>query len=150
MVTTIYRCDGCGSEHKTPEAAAMCEASTQTPDFSPGDIVFIKSGYTWFDGEPSWVSNLDTANTNRRCPNGHGNCFSPCCTYRFYYVVTAVSLNEHRAVYHVATKAMTPKSGHHIGRTGDLHYRPILVKDAPAEVVASAASLLGKLSRTLI
>lgn len=154
---TRYRCDICKREYPTLAEAEKCEAVKVEPEFSPGDIVFSKGGFGWYDGSKDWVSNPDVATRRGKCPNGNGNCFEPCCTYLFYYAVTAVGVYkwagqiEHRAQYHVRTLAMTVKSGHGGGYTNaETHIGLTLVPDPPEIVKKQVRALIGWESKHLL
>jgi len=169
-----YECPVCGAIYQNKDAAEMC-ASQPKPDdggIKPGDIVFCSSGFGWFDGDPKWVSNLadveEAKRTGRKCPNGNGNCFDYCCTYRFYYVVGAVEIerthsalymlgkspsgeevSEHRILYHVFTRAMKPETGYSQGYTHDQgHITPELLRPQP--VLPGAAEFIGRRTERLL
>lgn len=147
-----FQCEICDSVYDTIAEAERCEAQG-LPSFSVvvGDIVLVKSGYGWYDGVPEWVENIkrlknSTKGTGRKCPNGDTNCFSPCCTYQFYYVVTHTDRDPadgHRFRYHVYTEAMTGKQGYREGWTFDRgHVAPRVVPRAIPEKVREMARLL--------
>lgn len=153
---TRYTCDICHREYPSARAAAICEREMGKPTVRPGDIVFVGAGFGWYDGDREWVSNPDVKLGGIR---EHGNCFGECCTYRFYYVVTAVDRDlepawdgeGHRWRYHLATKAMTGKHGHTGGYTYDVHHvKPKLVKRPPTHVVETSKDLIGRKSENLL
>ncbi len=156
VVKEMWACNVCGREWALPAEAEACAARGLAVEIvKPGDIVFLSAGYGWYDGDATWVSNpkvklkLDGA----KCPNGNKSCYSHCCTFRFYYVITAVDRDPedgHRARYHVETRAMTGKQGHHGGYTYEVHHvRPKLVVDPPDAVVKAGAKLVGHVFRNL-
>ena len=159
--STRYSCEICGSGFDTADAAQACEAQgVDAPVVGVGDIVFLRAGYGWYDGDPAWVSNPGVKPWSRKnkCPNGYSNCFSECCTYRFYYVVTAIDTADkhyespgHRTRYHVETLAMTGKQGHRgPGYTfNEDHIKPVLVLDPPPEVVEQGRALIGHRAKFL-
>jgi hypothetical protein len=110
MHTKLYfACDICDAEYDNEAGALACEARGK-PNLivAVGDIVFGSAGFGWFDGDKKWVSN-PTVSLKRKCPKGDGNCFDDCCTYRFYYVVSAIDVDpedSHRPRYHLITGAM--------------------------------------------
>jgi len=165
IVHTTYECPICGSVYKHRDSAEMCAAQPRPDDggIKPGDIVYCAAGFGWYDGDPAWISNPDVLDDGKRravCPNGDGNCFSSCCTYRFYYVVGVVEIEhgsyplyilgtsksdeeitQHRIRYHVFTKAM--KEMYSSGYTHDCgHIRPVLVKPQPK--LPGAKEFIGK------
>lgn len=149
----IYKCEICRTEYPTEKECFECENQPlDKPTVSVGDIVTLAYGFSWYDGDKNWVINPENEyGRNEECPNGHGNCFSECCTMGFYYVVTAIKNHEHRVQYHVFTKAMTGKNGHHGGYIYDeRHINPKLVKNPPKKVVASSKDLIGKESSFLL
>jgi hypothetical protein len=161
-----YACSICRTEYDKREEAVACESVPEErpdPKLAPGTIVFAHSGFGWFDGDRRWVSNPDILGKRdgKPCPNGYGNCFEPCCTYRFYYVVTIVEppavwvpedryvFEKHRVRYYVETKAMSGKQGHRGGYTSLRHHiRPAPVKAPPAFVVRDARDLVGQKKNT--
>lgn len=164
MVEMTFKCSICGETYDARENALACEDQgiiDPAPDINVGDIVLARAGFCWFDGDPAWVSNPEVGTmevgkipsalklTERRlCPHGDGNCFSPCCTYSFYYVVTAKesvgSAREgaHRLVLHLETKAMLDgyRGGWTVPKT---HYTPIRVENPPEVVIESSKELIG-------
>lgn len=145
-----YACNICGSQYESLVEAQRCEEKgLEAPVVEEGDIVFLHSGFGWFDGDPKWVSNLKTIQSRgiKKCPKKSPNCFSSCCTYRFFYVVTKVTRHQddpHRTIYHVVTLAMTGSKGHHNGWTSLTHFRPKKVQNPPEYVVKTSKALLGK------
>ena len=149
LVKTTYTCPICNSTYDTREEAVKCLAKKFKPKFKVGDIVFVRAGFGWYDGEKRWVSNPNV----KRNPE-HGNCFGECCTFQFYYVVTFIDVDNddsHRPRYHVFTNAMTGKEGYHGGYTFDVHHRtPSLVKNPPKFIVEDSKKLIGKKGVSLI
>lgn len=157
MPTMIVRwaCSFCGEEHDTQEEAAGCEALGFEPAWKVGDVVFARSGFGWYDGDQRWISNpntvLDTEKHDGSDPRypKQSNCFGKCCTYRFYYVVTAIDgdynpgeggapfrkkRDAHRPRYHLTTGAMGP-NGHHSGYTYDSGHCGVEAVDDPPDYV---------------
>ena len=158
-----YACDICGEEYGTMHAAQRCEAhGLPTPTIAVGDIVLLRDGFGWFDGDPIWVSNLAQLGRNDDEPwnlpgrdkSHDGSCFSECCMYQFYYVVTAIDrddCNRHRLRYHVWTKAMTGTQGYAEGWTYDQdHIKPRLVNRPPKAIVNGSKNLVGRLATHLL
>src|SRR5690348_18164745 len=109
-----YECSICKHEYQTFIEAYNCEQRGFAPSFKIGDIVTRGAGFGWFNGDRRWIANPKVRPFSRKCPNGSGNCFDECCTYKFYYVVTFVDGDErdgHRPRYHVWTGAMTGSEG---------------------------------------
>lgn len=167
MKPVAWECEVCTTRYATPELATACEAQAQTePSVAVGDIVLCRGGFGWFSGDARWIQNPDVLQQKlaRRgaCPRGNGNCFGPCCTYRFYYVVTAIDkeparspyypeaqVARHRWRYHLATKAML--HGYRTGYTFDHgHYAPSLVPRPPAFLAVDKLDLIGTRSTHLI
>lgn len=172
-VTTKFICEICNQQHDTEAAALACEAlgGVERAKLQVGDIVFVRSGFGWMDGSVSWVANADNFDLRR---NAEGiitvmsqrnaliaknhkyptNCFDSCCTLKFYDVVTHVDLddtNKHRVRYHVATMAMSAKTGYHAGWTYDSgHYTPRRVDNPPSIVVEQSKALLGRKAKGLL
>jgi hypothetical protein len=145
-ITTRYQCELCGEQYDTEGDAFSCEKrGLEKAITKVGDIVTCQSGFGWFDGDPEWISNPEVAMDGVPRPGGvsigtrnpkHGNCFGKCCTYQFYYVVSAIDYEEHRVRYHVVTKAMSGAQGYRSGYTyNDGHCRPVVVKSPPALAV---------------
>jgi hypothetical protein len=151
----LYKCEICSEEYTTEKECLECESrKLDRPKLAVGDIVSIRFGYGWYDGDRDWVINPEKEFTKRggTCPtSGDGNCFGECCTMGFYYVITKISHEQHRVKYHVFTKAMTGKQGHHEGYTyEEMHYTPTLVPNPPKKVVSSSKDLIGKESDYLL
>ncbi|KKL46734.1 hypothetical protein LCGC14_2342600 [marine sediment metagenome] len=146
---TTYSCGVCGIEYQTLAEAEKCEANVAVLEFEPGDIVFCKSGFGWYDGDKAWVSNPDVDPRRGKCPNGDSNCFSECCTYKFYYVVTAIDLRDwggridHMARYHLRTLAMSGDKGHAGGHTSEDHYKVVRAPKPPKVVKEQGRALIG-------
>ncbi len=152
-----HSCDICGTVYDTLEEAQKCEAKgLRKPSVQVGDIVFGTAGFGWYDGDRGWISNPDVPVRQKPCPNGDGNCFSECCTYRFYYVVTAIDLDDsghldslHDRRYHLFTRAMT--KGYRCGYTFDQHHvKPKKVADPPLDVVETSKALIGQKALALL
>jgi hypothetical protein len=167
----LYVCEGCGSEYRKREDAQACEtrARNAAASFKVGDIVTARAGFGWYDGDRSWITNATKVDPHKRgkpgpiarreCPNGHGNCFSECCTFSFYYVITHIDADDfnnearklHRVRYHLATNAMKAKNGYHSGYTFDMgHFTPTLVEKPPTLVRLASRALIGKKATSLL
>ncbi len=153
-----YECGVCTSTYDSLEEAEGCEAKgVVKPSVAVGDIILAGAGFGWYDGDKKWISNPNVKLRQKPCPNGDGNCFSDCCTYAFYYVVTAIDLDDddhlrsqHRRRYHLFTKAMSGK-GYRQGYTFDrYHAKPKKVDKPPAYVVRTSKVLIGKKARFLL
>ena len=166
VARTSYLCTACGTEYRNSGEAAACEAraANAKPKFKVGDIVTARAGFGWYDGDRNWIVNAKKVDPNkhgkpgpivrRKCPNGHGNCFSPCCTFQFYYVVTLIDWDDrdphlHRVRYHLVTNAMTGKHGYRAGYTFDeAHWLPKLVANIPLDVLGASRALIGEKATT--
>jgi hypothetical protein len=135
-VITKFFCPMCNSEHNQKADAQSClDRGLDKTDLKVGDIVEIKYGYGWFDGDKNWVINPDVDRSK------HG--FSKKESMGFYYVITAIEPHEHRLRFYVITKAMTGEYGHKGGYTYLTgHYAPKKIK-APENVVLDAVDLIG-------
>ena len=140
-VIEIYACPRCKKQYTTKEEATECMNSNNTPKFEVGNIVELKYGYGWFDGDKRWVINPDVDMSK------HG--FGEDCSMGFYYVITVIKIVDHEVRYYVATNAMTGESGHNGGWTADTHYPPKLI-DAPKFVVKDSKKLIGKKIKWLL
>ncbi len=140
-----YACSICKTEYETNREAVTCEAKgLDAPVAKVGDIVFVRAGFGWFDGDKRWVSNRNVLEKVPK-PNPHGNCFGECCTFQFYYVVTAIDNDGHRRRYHIMTKAMSGKQGHRGGYTfGSHHVTMRVVKKPPLFVTKDSEDLIGQ------
>lgn len=163
---TLYVCEMCEREYRTAREAKACEALALSvkPAFKLGDIVLAKAGFGWYDGDRKWIANAEavdprkTGNPAKRngskCPNGDSNCFGPCCTFEFYYVVTHIDDDDrspHRPRYHLVTDAMNGAKGHRAGYTFDSgHYLPKKVPHPPAHVAITSRKLIGTKATTLL
>lgn len=136
MVDTTYNCEICHSEYDSEKEAIECEErGLSEPVCDVGDIVYLKSGQRWWDGEDAWV--INPWNKGKSKNDDHGNCFSYCCTCAFFWVVTEITgptgvrttSMRHENYYHVATKARTGKGKSFYGgwTTVDGHYEPVLI-----------------------
>ena len=169
MVTTREQwvCESCGTGYDRMGDAIQCEQYAMAkPIVQVGDIVIGSAGYGWFSGDPRWIQNpeilVDGEKTVRRriCPNGDGNCFSPCCTLVFYYVVTMIDNDDERSRYgvgyqhewryHLFTKAIhwdktTSDRQSHGGYTyAQTHITPKLIENPPPFVVSDSKDMIGK------
>lgn len=165
-VTAIvqYACSVCKAIYATEELATACETQAMSASVAKvGEIVKCKGGFGWYDGDRAWICNADQVDPERtgkgrtirraKCPNGRENCFSDCCLFEFYYVVTAIDLDTqrdghdrriHRVRYHLATLAMSKESGYRAGYTfNEGHHKPQRALRPPAEVVAASKKLIG-------
>jgi hypothetical protein len=155
---TLYVCDICEQEYQTEEDAKKCESRGRERELvAVGDIVRAKGGFGWFNGDRAWVMNydaLDGKSRSKPCPNRDTNCFGHCCTFTFYYVVTAIDRDEkdpHRNRYHLETKAMTGSEGYRAGYTyNEGHFIPIRIPRPPAAVESSAKALIGNKAKHLL
>lgn len=152
----LYICEGCGKQYDRIVKAQECESKDPGEQLvEPGDIVTARYGFGWFDGDRRWVVNPDVKLRHRDgkevCPNGNGNCFSKCCTYGFYYVVTAVDTHNHRTRYHLRTRAMGGKTGYRGGYTyTDDHITPKKVGSPSDFLVRSGRGLVGEKCKGLL
>jgi hypothetical protein len=147
---TTYRCPICKQGYDTQEGAMHCaEKGTEKPIVEVGDIVLGAAGFGWYDGDRKWIKNPDV----KKHPE-HGNCFGICCTYAFYYVVTAIDTDPrdaHRIRYHLFTKAMSEEEGYNSGYTFNVgHIRPRKVREPPKEVVEDSKDLIGEKAGVLL
>lgn len=127
---SVYECEICGHTYNTAREAGACEAQGVKGDLAikVGDIVLARAGFGWFDGDIEWVSNPSVLD-HQAHPSI--NCFGTCCTYAFYYVVTAIDKEGHRPRFHLATKAMGGQ-GYSCGFTYAFgHFTPEKVVDPP-------------------
>lgn len=144
---TLYICEGCGRKFNQSEDAALCEGRTSEPTVKVGDIVLARSGFGWYGGDVAWISNPK----HTPCKSPGTNCFDTCCTYSFYYVVTAIDYESHRVRYHLATMAMSEENDYRYGYTYDQHHcTPEKVENPPADVVEQSKTLIGHVARGLI
>jgi hypothetical protein len=150
-ILETYQCETCGNTSSNKSQVLACESiPLETPIFEVGEIVFVKNGFGWFDGEPAWISNFKAVQENRTAQS-HGNCFQSCCTYRFYYVITAIEQDGHRLKYYVVTNAMTGTQGHRGGYTYTKgHITPQRAGIAPPLVTQQAQKLIGEKPKMLI
>lgn len=144
---TLYMCEGCGRQYNQREDALLCESNKPEPTVAVGDIVLCRAGFGWYGGDKAWISNPE----HTPCRNPGINCFGTCCTYSFYYVVTAIDRHNHRVRYHLATLAMSETSGYRYGYTYDQHHcAPEKVENPPAIVIEQSKELIGHIARGLI
>lgn len=145
-----FECETCGAQYTTAELAQRCFRQVFPLVAKVGDIVTSRAGFGGYDGDPRWISNPKII-LRKVCPNGNGNCFGECCTYSFFYVVTAITKTNrdggkrgHHNAYHLRTLAMTDTSGYEGGWTSpDGHVGLRLVKNPSAVVVAASKALIG-------
>lgn len=149
----VYRCK-CGKEYAEKYPAELCCLPALTPRLKVGDIVMMGYGCGWFDGDVRWVVNpkalkhpgVMPSPPSKKPPRNHGNCFDKCCTMGFYYVVTAITRDEHRLSVpriHLLTKAM----GKRINAYPHFYnYEEYLekVKRPPRFVVKDSRSVIGR------
>ncbi len=146
-----YVCPLCKTNYSTNIEAKKCLDKGFSPTCKVGDVVFAKSGYSWFDDDVKWVSN-----PNVKRIADHGNCFGECCTMQFYYVITKIDMesgSSHRPRYHLFTKAMTGKDGnvgHRCGFVFGTHFPPQVIKKPPRYVEEDSRKLLGKAAEWLL
>lgn len=144
-----FQCEICDRIYGSREEALKCEErGKEAVPYKPGDIVFIGAGFGWFDGDKRWISNPGV--TLRSNPS-HGNCFSECCTYRFYYVVTAIepdTRDPHRVRIYLKTGAM--KGGRGGWTRVGTHITPESVKKPPAFVKKDGKRFIGQKQESLI
>lgn len=163
IVETVYRCGVCRKPFSRRADALVCEnKGVEKAVADVGDIVFATCGFGWFDGDKAWVSNPQVRRfahytphpVRKPCPRGDRNCFAECCCYKFFYVVTAIDLDDqddHRIRYHLFTLAMTGKNGHANGYTfNEGHFTPEKVAKPPVAVLKASKKLIGKKSRRLL
>ncbi len=150
-----YICEGCGGKFDGIDKAIACEAveGVRIDDIEVGDIVLAKSGFGWFNGDKRWITN---PNIKLRARHAY-NCFGPCCTFQFFYVVTLIDEQEHRARYHLRTRAMADKrkSGGEMGHIGGYtfnvhHITPKKVDRPPPFLLRSGRSLVGWKAESLL
>lgn len=134
-ISPIYRCPTCRGEYETEIEALTCFNSDAKPEFKVGDIVTFGDRFGWFEGDKNWI-------TNGGLPTGD---FNGIPTYSFFYVVTKVTTDrKHRAVYHVATNAMSGAKGYKGGYTVvPGHDAPELAENPPQIVIETSKELLG-------
>lgn len=151
---TVYECSTCLVRYGAREEAEACASQPiQKPLFHTGDIVTYVYGYSWFDGDKRWIVNpelllkRDWEKRRYKCRKSGGNCFDPCCTLGFYYVVTAVDedpQNQHRIRYHLFTKAMSGDNGYR----GAFIYQDFIslkkVRNPSRSLVRDSMDLIGK------
>lgn len=142
-----YQCEFCKTTYSTAELAQACEDQKIETVCEVGDIVTCYPCFGWYDGDKDWVANLDTI--NQGCSSPGSNCFSTCCNYLFYWVVTAITFRENRSpfndrytqlythdpVYHLASRAIKGKQkskGYIMGwTTVQGHHTPEVVEKRP-------------------
>lgn len=129
-----FICPICMRQYDIKIDAIICMNSNETPEFEVGEVVELKYGYSWFDGDRNWVINPDVDMSR------HG--FSKNESIGFYYVITAIENVEHKVRYYVATNAMTGKKGHRGGWTTKNHYYPKKI-EAPQQVIEESKKLIG-------
>lgn len=137
----VFQCTICKKEYKSKQAAINCMNSTDQQIVKVGDIVELRYGFGWFDGDKRWVINPDVDTSK------HG--FGADCSMGFFYVITHIDTENHRTRYHVMTNAMTGKKGYKGGWTYNKnHYTPKLI-DAPEFVKQDSKNLIGKKAKWL-
>jgi hypothetical protein len=136
-VITEYRCPSCNERYSNIKDAEKCLGSDDKPTFKVGDIVEAKYGFGWHDGDKDWIINPEV---DPRAKHG----FDKERSWGFYYVITHISMENHRATYHLATKAMTGKNGYRGGRTySSGHWTPKLIENPPKKIIDGSKSLIG-------
>ena len=140
-----YICEGCKGRYRTEAAAMKCEEQNETKHIAEvGDIVLVRAGFSWANGDPGWIENPKV-----QSQPGHGNCFNTCCTMQFFYVVTAIDMRNHRKRYHLYTGAM--KNGFKQGFTFSAdHYTPVVVAAPPPRVVEESKRFIGRKAKHLV
>lgn len=135
-VITKFFCPMCMNKFDHREQAQAClDRAVEKTDLKVGDIVEVKYGYGWFDGDKKWVINPDVDRSN------HG--FTKDRSMGFYYVITHIETEQHRLRFHVVTKAMTGENGHRHGYTYLTgHCTPKKI-NAPESVKFDAVDLIG-------
>ena len=141
-----YACAICNQEFDEWHEAKKCEDRKMEKAIAKvGDIVFVRAGYGWYDGDMRWIMN---PNQLQKANPKHGNCFGKGCTLEFFYVITAIDKDPkrmHRLRYHIFTKAMSGKLGHREGYTFiGTHFGVKIIKNPPKFVVQDSKDLLGK------
>lgn len=163
----VYYCAVCGTAYRTQEEARYCTESypveQQYPDLAPGDVVTLNRGnnYGWYKDE-RWIAETIPANPKSRSHFDH------ITTYSFYYVVTAIHVDDaeakhprhfednrraHRAKVSLAHGAIWEGDEMHVFWTvARSHYTPTKVKDQTAvqHLRALAAPLIGTKSNNLL
>jgi hypothetical protein len=148
---TEYECDICATRFAFQSAAEKCEARGLDKKLANvGDIVTVTAGYGWYDGDRGWVTNPNIELRPKRPASHDQNCFDRCCTYEFFYVVTAIDAENHRRHYHLVTLAMSGRQGHRSGWTSMGHYRPKIVMDPPDYVIETSKSVIGETAENLL
>jgi hypothetical protein len=138
----VFICPLCREEYKTKQEAIDCLNSTDKAICSVGDIVEVRYGFGWFDGDERWVINPKVDMSK------HG--FGPDCSMGFYYVVSAIDLVGHRTRYHVITNAMSVGRGYRSGYTFNKGHRTPQIISAPDFVVNDSKKLIGLKAENLI
>lgn len=147
-----YVCEICAKDYATPEEAAKCERRGRMRQrFKVGAIVTAGAGFGWFDGDKRWVSNPGALKRGKKRSYEHKrlNCMSACCTYRFYYVVSAVERpreDPHGIRYHLFTGAMTGNDGYQAWWIEDPRRYLQRVVAPPKLVVEASKAFIGKLA----
>lgn len=136
-----FICDKCQCVYDTFAKAERCETMKPKglPAFQVGDIVTYRAGFGWYDGDRRWISNPDVDPARPTCPH---NCFDVCCTWSFYYVITAIETDHDAYLYHLMTGAMQGPDGY---STGQAIFDSSLkkVQDPPAFVVEDSKRFIG-------
>lgn len=135
-----YQCPVCSVMHPTEQSAVACRDQIDPELYSPGSIVAINLGYSWFDGDPEWVVGDDKnpeINTERRLS--------------FLFVVTSSqprNVDPHHRVYSVRTLAISNgiKGGLRGWTVPRSHYTPHAIDPAliPDSVRQQAAQFVGE------
>lgn len=106
----LYQCEYCEKNYDTPEECEVCERQgVPSTDIQVGDIVMTDrlehACFGWFDGYEDWTVFKPGAAIHGI--NG----------YSLIYIVTAITEDEHRLVFHLETPAMTGARGYRTGRS---------------------------------
>jgi hypothetical protein len=152
-----YGCPYCNTFYDTQDEALECIEKGEPVKLEVGDIVSPHDGHGWFDGNPDWVVNQELLDSDRTakvgrprpCPDtGSTNCFRPCCTLGFYYVVVEVARwprcntkpTIHDVDHTLVTDAMTGKNGHRVKKRSGGGLTKL--GDPPPEIVMRAEEIV--------
>lgn len=132
-----YVCDLCRAKYKTEAECRACEEQMTRGDLglAVGDVLTFNSfEFGWHDGDSAWVRFIEP---RRNVGAGYARLL--------VYIITAVTRDEHRHIYHVETLAMEKGRG---GYTS-MHHFTRFKKFSAAEAIpfreqAEKAGLMGK------